>query len=208
VFGQSIDDSMMRIGAAPLNPNRSTVRISSWMGGDRDGNPNVTAQVTREVVALQHFRIMTLYANALDALSWQLSMQRASRALHELVQDIGRTRSRLSASVAGSVPLGGSGGASMDAVTVSPSVGSTRGGGVNHASRVMSRDYLRDSQAVGEPYRLVCAWLREQCYVTRRYWYAAALTRLGPMMAHCVSCTLRSACTWHSHGQWVLLLLL
>jgi phosphoenolpyruvate carboxylase len=35
--------------------NATPIKFSSWMGGDRDGNPNVTAKTTHHVVALSRW---------------------------------------------------------------------------------------------------------------------------------------------------------
>jgi len=57
------------------------IRFASWMGGDRDGNPNVTASVTREVLLLARWMAADLYLRDVDNLAAELSMQQASPAL-------------------------------------------------------------------------------------------------------------------------------
>jgi len=50
------------------------IKFASWIGGDRDGNPNVTPQVTREVVLHQRFRAARLYLQDLTELESQLAI--------------------------------------------------------------------------------------------------------------------------------------
>ncbi|KPC26469.1 Phosphoenolpyruvate carboxylase [Pseudomonas syringae pv. cilantro] len=63
------------------------IRFASWMGGDRDGNPNVTAAVTREVLLLARWMAADLYLRDVDNLAAELSMQQASPALRASVGD-------------------------------------------------------------------------------------------------------------------------
>ena len=53
----------------------------SWMGGDRDGNPNVTHDVTREVILLGRWKAADMYIGDLNALGGDLSMHKASEEL-------------------------------------------------------------------------------------------------------------------------------
>ncbi|MCU9945988.1 phosphoenolpyruvate carboxylase [Pseudomonas sp. PDM13] len=57
------------------------VRFASWMGGDRDGNPNVTAAVSREVLLLARWMAADLYLRDVDHLAAELSMHQASDEL-------------------------------------------------------------------------------------------------------------------------------
>ena len=49
----------------------------SWMGGDRDGNPNVTHKVTKEVILLGRWMAADLYLRDIQELAASLSMEGA-----------------------------------------------------------------------------------------------------------------------------------
>ncbi len=50
------------------------LRYRSWIGGDRDGNPNVTSKVTETALALQRKTILNLYLQELSYLANELSI--------------------------------------------------------------------------------------------------------------------------------------
>src|SRR5437660_1496137 len=52
----------------------SFLAMGSWIGGDRDGNPFVTADVMRGTLRLQSSRVMQFYLEELHALGGELSM--------------------------------------------------------------------------------------------------------------------------------------
>ena len=55
--------------------------FASWMGGDRDGNPHVTAAVTAEVLLRARWTAATLFLGEIEALEAALSMHEADAAL-------------------------------------------------------------------------------------------------------------------------------
>jgi phosphoenolpyruvate carboxylase len=48
-------------------------RFGSWIGGDRDGNPNVTPQCTRDALDMARRTILDYYLERIDDLIWRLS---------------------------------------------------------------------------------------------------------------------------------------
>ena len=67
---------------------KPVVRLSSWIGGDRDGNKNVTAQVTRRAMIISRWQAADLISRDLEAIYEELSVTRASEALRQLVGDV------------------------------------------------------------------------------------------------------------------------
>lgn len=61
-----------RLVGAPLK--RAPLRLGSWIGGDRDGNPYVTNEVMTRVMKLQHEAIIKLYIAKIDRLIRELSI--------------------------------------------------------------------------------------------------------------------------------------
>ena len=61
------------------------VRFTSWMGGDRDGNPNVTADITRHALLLSRWKATDLFLKDIQVLISELSMVECSDGLREYV---------------------------------------------------------------------------------------------------------------------------
>ncbi|MBD1148332.1 phosphoenolpyruvate carboxylase [Pelagibacterales bacterium SAG-MED30] len=68
-----------------LPKNFNPIEFGSWMGGDRDGNPNVTANVTREVILLSRWEAAKLYEKALTKIIRSYSMEKCSKKIKNKV---------------------------------------------------------------------------------------------------------------------------
>ncbi len=112
---RTLDKELSKRDASSLPLNAVPVRFSSWMGGDRDGNPNVTSTVTREVLYLARWMAADLFLRDIEILGSQLSMAAASHefktrypgrepyrdCLHELRTRLEHTRQWAQAKAAG-----------------------------------------------------------------------------------------------------------
>ncbi|VXC76132.1 phosphoenolpyruvate carboxylase [Pseudomonas sp. 8Z] len=87
-FLRRTDRSLQAATGLRLPLTAAPIRFASWMGGDRDGNPNVTASVTREVLLLARWMAADLYLRDVDNLAAELSMQQASEALVARVGEV------------------------------------------------------------------------------------------------------------------------
>ena len=87
-FLRRTDRSLQAATGLRLPLTAAPIRFASWMGGDRDGNPNVTSSVTREVLLLARWMAADLYLRDVDSLAAELSMQQAGDALKSRVGDV------------------------------------------------------------------------------------------------------------------------
>jgi phosphoenolpyruvate carboxylase len=81
-----MDVQLRRLGVTP-DPTHAPVRFGSWVGGDRDGNPNVTADVTLAVLDVQHAHAIRHLVAAVEALSADLSTSTVVRHVAEELRE-------------------------------------------------------------------------------------------------------------------------
>jgi len=74
VFYERLGEALVRIGMGAEKETLPTVvHFGSWVGGDMDGNPNVTASTLRETLRDHRRRVLELYRHDLDLLYRRLS---------------------------------------------------------------------------------------------------------------------------------------
>lgn len=87
-FLRGVDELLHGCCTMRLPLDAVPLRFASWMGGDRDGNPNVTAAVTAQVLLQARQLAAELYLRDVEGLITELSMHQASSALRERVGDV------------------------------------------------------------------------------------------------------------------------
>ncbi len=84
---RALDRSLNRATGLELPIEAAPIRFGSWMGGDRDGNPNVTPDVTRRACLLARWMAADLYLEEVSTLRAELSLRDASSELGDRVQN-------------------------------------------------------------------------------------------------------------------------
>ena len=80
IFVQNMDKGLPK--------NFNPIEFGSWMGGDRDGNPNVTAKVTKEVILLSRWEAAKLYEKSLTKIIRSYSMEKCSK---KILRSVGKS---------------------------------------------------------------------------------------------------------------------
>jgi phosphoenolpyruvate carboxylase len=86
-YMRQLDERLQTTFNMRLPMDSSIVTLTSWMGGDRDGNPFVTAKVTQEVLLSSRWVAADLYLNDFNQLVSELSMSDCNDELRALVGD-------------------------------------------------------------------------------------------------------------------------
>lgn len=71
---RELNEQLETVFGYKLPVDNVPVRFTSWMGGDRDGNPNVTAEITRRVLLLSRWKAADLFLRDIQVLVSELSM--------------------------------------------------------------------------------------------------------------------------------------
>jgi phosphoenolpyruvate carboxylase len=77
-FLRTVDRTLRTLTGRGLPLDVSPIRFGSWIGGDRDGNPNVTPDTTWRACLMARWTAAAAYAREVEALRGELSMAEAA----------------------------------------------------------------------------------------------------------------------------------
>jgi phosphoenolpyruvate carboxylase len=80
-YARALDRALLARTGRSLPIDATPICFGSWIGGDRDGNPNVTPEITRQACLWHRWVAADLYVRELDALRGELSLSAGSPAL-------------------------------------------------------------------------------------------------------------------------------
>lgn len=86
-FIRELDDQISKVLPYSLPLDARPIHFSSWMGGDRDGNPNVTAKVTHDVLIDSRRRAAKLFLADIEILVKELSMAACTQEFRDYIND-------------------------------------------------------------------------------------------------------------------------
>src|SRR4051812_37059147 len=81
-FLRTLSGALTRATGRGLALEAAPLRFGSWMGGDRDGNPTVTPEVTRLACSVARWMAADLYEREIAALRSELSVTSATPDVH------------------------------------------------------------------------------------------------------------------------------
>lgn len=87
---RELDACLREVLGEGLPLQATPIRMGSWMGGDRDGNPFVTHKVTAEVILLARWMACDLYLRDIDTLRAELSLSRCGTKIRARVGEHSR----------------------------------------------------------------------------------------------------------------------
>lgn len=90
LFLRRLDMALEKIGQPRLPLTHAPFIFGSWMGGDRDGNPNVVHGTTRDVCIIARLAACDMYFKEVEQLMFDLSVRRASSELQVNVESMSR----------------------------------------------------------------------------------------------------------------------
>ena len=94
---EALDDQLETFGIK-RPPTTRSMQFGTWVGGDRDGNPNVTHELTRKILDLQHERALKMFLPAIARLAQTLSQStRIVEITDELSKSLDKDRAELPA---------------------------------------------------------------------------------------------------------------
>ena len=80
-----LNDAVQKYSRKNLPIHYSPFKFGSWMGGDRDGNPNVNHKITEEVILLSRWEAANLYEKELTNIIQDLSMHECSNEIKKVI---------------------------------------------------------------------------------------------------------------------------